>query len=280
MAQLFISDLDGTLLRNDATLSDYARHHLERMLESGLPFSIATARSLTSVQQIIGDLPVQLPIVCANGAYMADLKSGEHAFTQSLPTETAAHILETVARERYSSFVSAYNGSQRQLYFPRQRDAGAQWYWKERSSLQDPRLREVDKLEHSLNDQVICLSIINRMENIMALKARFAEQFPDQLEMYVYHDVPEAGWGWLSIYDHQSTKANGIRHISQVAGYEIGQTIVFGDQNNDISMFRMAGKGVAMGNAIEALKEVAHEIIGTNEEDSVVNYLRNLTDHS
>ena len=53
----------------------------------------------------------------------------------------------------------------------------------------------------------------------------------------------------------------------------LGQAIVFGDEANDIPMFEIAGRGVAVENAIPELKRIAHEIIGPHHSDSVVRYL-------
>jgi hydroxymethylpyrimidine pyrophosphatase-like HAD family hydrolase len=51
---------------------------------------------------------------------------------------------------------------------------------------------------------------------------------------------------------------------------------VFGDQLNDASMFQIAGRGVAVSNAVESIKGIAHQVIGDNESDAVVRYLEEI----
>ena len=65
---LYVSDLDGTLLDRNARLSDITRYGLTRLLDAGLTFTVATARHVSSVRQILEGLPLQLPVISSNGA--------------------------------------------------------------------------------------------------------------------------------------------------------------------------------------------------------------------
>ena len=69
---LYLSDLDGTLLQNDATLSPYAREQLNRMMENGLCFSISSARSTGTVTGILAGLRLNVPIALFNGVLYYD----------------------------------------------------------------------------------------------------------------------------------------------------------------------------------------------------------------
>lgn len=75
MRRLFVSDLDGTLADRDARLSAFSRRQLTGLLEAGLPFSVATARSVHTLAPIIEGLPLRLPVVELNGAFITDLKT-------------------------------------------------------------------------------------------------------------------------------------------------------------------------------------------------------------
>ena len=70
--RLFLSDLDGTLLMPDATLSDHAYTQLSILLQRGLPFTVATARTMYSVLPILRGLPLQYPMILQNGAVLYD----------------------------------------------------------------------------------------------------------------------------------------------------------------------------------------------------------------
>ena len=64
---LYVSDLDGTLLQNDATLSPYARDELNRMMDEGLQFTVSSARSTGTIIDILKGLKLQLPCALFNG---------------------------------------------------------------------------------------------------------------------------------------------------------------------------------------------------------------------
>ena len=63
MNTVYVSDLDGTLLRSDATLSVFSRDTLTRLLSEGLLFTVASARSVASIRPILAGLKLPLPII-------------------------------------------------------------------------------------------------------------------------------------------------------------------------------------------------------------------------
>ena len=76
--KIYISDLDGTLLRDDATISPWSREKLTSLLNDGVNFTIASARSANSTKQILGDLPLTLPVIEINGAFITDYHTYKH----------------------------------------------------------------------------------------------------------------------------------------------------------------------------------------------------------
>ena len=75
---LYVSDLDGTLMRNDETLSENTVRIINELVEKGLSFTYATARSVESARPITGGLKLNLPVVTRNGAVLADNATGKH----------------------------------------------------------------------------------------------------------------------------------------------------------------------------------------------------------
>ena len=66
MESLFGSDLDGTLLPDDATLSDHSRRELLSLLEEGVKITVASARSVPSMKALLGGIPCRLPVIGSN----------------------------------------------------------------------------------------------------------------------------------------------------------------------------------------------------------------------
>ncbi len=98
---LYISDLDGTLLRDNASLSDYARTSLSRMLHAGLPFTVASARSIVAIRSILEGLPLRLPVVEFNGAFISDFATGAHRCIHSYDRDLAYIHTASLLLERY-----------------------------------------------------------------------------------------------------------------------------------------------------------------------------------
>jgi hypothetical protein len=83
-SMFYVSDLDGTLLANNASLSEFSRAHLAQLLREGLSFTVASARSVVAMQLMLQGLPIQLPVVEFNGAFLSDLATGRHEVINSI----------------------------------------------------------------------------------------------------------------------------------------------------------------------------------------------------
>ena len=91
---LYVTDLDGTLLGEEPRIPDEAVEMLNEMLDAGLPFTVATARSWASTKKIVKDLHLKHPIVLYNGAHLLDPVTGELMENCSL---TRKQMLEVAA---------------------------------------------------------------------------------------------------------------------------------------------------------------------------------------
>ena len=92
MSQIYISDLDGTLLQNDGTISKYTREKLKILIKNDVKFTVASARSVISIQKILVDIPIKLPIIEFNGAFISNLKTGDHLIINEINKECHLNI--------------------------------------------------------------------------------------------------------------------------------------------------------------------------------------------
>ena len=276
MPPLYISDLDGTLLHPDATLSAYSRDALNGLIADGLHFSIATARSVTSIRQLLDGLDLRLPVVNLNGALVSDLQSGHHHAVHALAPEICHKAYECIAAVGYTPFVSTTNGPRDRLYYNRADSLGMQWFVDERRRAGDARLAQIEDIRRAFDEQVLALTIIGHdASTIQELRQLLASECPEALQTYIfpnsYSDLNDV---WLTIADARATKDNGIRLLADYCGLSLDELTVFGDSDNDVEMFRMAPRAIAVANAVDAVLSLATETIGANREDSVVRYLQ------
>lgn len=276
MPPLYISDLDGTLLRPDATLSAYSRDALNKLIADGLHFSIATARSVTSIRQLLYDLDLQLPVVNLNGALVSDLQSGHHHAVHALSSEICHRVYECIAEAGYTPFVSTTNGLRDRLYYNRADSPGMQWFIEDRQRAHDRRLRQIDEIRRAFDEQVLALTVIGHdAATVDTLRQVLASECPDALQTYIFpNSYSDLGDVWLTVADTRATKDKGIRLLAEHCGLSLDELTVFGDSDNDVEMFRMAPRAIAVANAIDSVLDLATETIGGNGEDSVVRYLQ------
>jgi Cof subfamily protein (haloacid dehalogenase superfamily) len=270
---LYVSDLDGTLLDKDAALSHRSRQVLTRLLNLGLRFTVATARSIVSVQAILGDLPLRLPVIEFNGAFLSDYRSGRHLLVNALLREVAAALHADIVAAGQAPIISTFDGRRDRLYFGPILNPGVQWYLDDRRKNHDPRLAEAPTTAEVLTEQVVCMTVIGRQEALTALRAVLERRVGPHIETHCQPALYSEGWHWLTVHDRRASKDQAIRCLQERCGMKDAELVVFGDHANDLKMFQIADRGLAVANATEDLKQVSHHVIGPNTGDSVALFL-------
>ena len=273
MEKTYISDLDGTLLRNNAALSDHSRSQLIRLIESGVHMTVASARSIFSMRHILAGVPFKLPVVEFNGAFISDIHTGAHTIINDIGPDIKPEIYDLIRTHNCIRCISSFNGRTDCLYYNHIDNPGMDWYLHDRLSVQDARLKKIDRLENSLNDQVVCFTVIHTEPVVTKLHRHLKKRFDSQIESYAFENAYSPGWYWLTVHDRRATKARAIRILMNDLGFPLKGLTVFGDNLNDIQMFDLAPRAIAVDNAVDALKARATQIIGTNEDDSVVDFI-------
>ncbi len=274
MNTVYISDMDGTLLTDAATLSPFSKSILRELLQDGLPFTVASARSVVSMRAMLQGLKLRLPIVEFNGAFISDLESGRHEIINSIEPGIVENVYRLIGDFDCVPFISSFNGTEDCTYYKDIINDGMEWYLNDRLSNKDKRWRAAEDLTHAFNDRVVCLTVVGCPDVLLELEAAIREQHAERVETHHFENRYSPGWYWLTIHDYRATKARAIQVLLESYGLKGHEVVVFGDHNNDIKMFQMAGRAVAVANATAELKRHATEVIGCNEDDSVMKYIR------
>ncbi|NLW82858.1 MAG: HAD family phosphatase [Phycisphaerae bacterium] len=275
---IFVSDMDGTLLQTAGRLSDYSRQTLAELLAAGVRFTVASGRAWAEMTPILGDLPLRLPVIAVNGAYLTDYATGRHYVINHLDGELAGAIYAHILDEGLLPFVVAHNGAEDCLYWERLINAEMQWYHDILELEHDQRLRRIGRLTDALRDKVIAFAVMGPRENVTVLAGLLAERYPGRMENFLFENPYSPGHWWLTIHDCKACKSRAIETLLEMEGIPNEQLTVFGDHINDIKMLQKAGRAVAVANAEEIVKQHADEIIGSNDDDAVVKYIqRNAT---
>ncbi|MFD1738372.1 Cof-type HAD-IIB family hydrolase [Bacillus salitolerans] len=271
---IFISDLDGTLLQKNAQLSPNTKKILIQLLNEGLPFTVASARSVKSIQTIMKDIPISLPIIEFNGAFLSDIKTGEHLFIHNISPNLLDEIYSLGQKFESLPFISTFNGKKDCLYYQDIHNEGMDFYFQERVRMKDDRLQHAVILKEAFRDQVVCFTFINQKEKLQELYAEIEGKIGGHVELHLFEELYKPGWYWLTVHDKKATKDQAIQTLKKYINLPNAKVTVFGDGVNDTKMFHAADYSVAVDNACAECKYSANEVIGNHCEDSVAFYLK------
>lgn len=266
---LYVSDLDGTLLNTEGKLSETSRSLLSGMLSGGLSFTVASARSVWSIGQMLHGLDLPVPVLEFNGAFISDMKTGEHIVVNAMNEAVKHGIYLEIQAAGFLPFISTFDGSRDNLYHSAIVNDGMRWYYHDRVSMRDPRLRPPRTLEGILDEQVICFTVVDREEKLKPLAERLEGLYGGMIKLHLFKHLYAEGWHWLTVHDARACKAKALEKLLDMLHLSAADLTVFGDDVNDIEMFEQAGRSIAVANAIEPVKQRADLIIGSNREDSV-----------
>ena len=272
-SKIFVSDLDGTLLQSDGTLSEYSRQKLTELLEAGVHFTVASARAWGEITPILGDLPLSLPVICINGAYLTDYATGNHLVINNIDNAFAETIYQRILDGELLPFIVTHNGTEDCLYWQELLNEQMQWYHDILHVHKDKRIRRTEDLKCALAEKVIAFAVMGPPERVRDLSKLLAEKYPGLLENFLFENPYSPGHWWLTIHDQRACKSKAIRTLVEMTGHDLEDLTVFGDHINDIKMFQLAGTAVAVANAEPEVRGHADEIIGSGNDDAVVKYI-------
>ncbi len=241
-------DLDGTILRSDKSISPHTKDVLARCREKGIRIAVATARSETAAKRYTDIL--QPDLIISNGGAL--VRQGETAVHQCmLSAEASNDIVATVMRSRDLISVSV------------ETEKGYYATWGEPNS---PDYAHAIHYDFEIPLGLTTYKITAELK-AADLAEKLAMEYPE-CGMMKFSDGQ-----WYRFAHRDASKMNGVRAAARFFGLDIAQAAAFGDDYNDIDMIEGCGFGIAMGNAIGAVKAAADGVCDLNDRDGVATWL-------
>ena len=258
---LIATDMDGTLVRSDQTVSAYSHEVLRRVVAAGVPVFGVTGRGPRLRTITSRDLPMARFLVCAQGGYVLDLVAGEAIAVVRLPAEVAREAVKLLEDEVGPVLITVEADDADGA--PLHGEVGFGWPFPEgwREATRDAAVRG-DLLK------VFVKAPDRHPDEFLAVARRV---LPREL-----CDVTYAGQGFLEICPAGVTKAAGLATVADRLGVAAADVLAFGDMPNDVPMLVWAGHSVAVANAHAEVLAVADEVALSNDEDGVARYLDTL----
>ncbi len=260
---LYITDLDGTLLRNDATVSDYTVNVINRLINEGILFTYATARAHTSASIITRDITPRVPAVVYNGTFIVDAGTGDRVSVKHMTREESDYVLKVFTDHGVSPIVySIIDGVEKYSYCYELLPEASKVFLDARKG----DARENPTIPEMLGEgQVFHFSSLADEERLAKIQNVLKKDFPAELFLDRYfHEM------FLEIHPKGATKAEGVLELKRILRCD--RVVCFGDGNNDIPMFGISDECYAVENAEPALKNIATAVIGDNESDGVARW--------
>lgn len=268
MKTLYISDLDGTLLRPDGTVSEYTAAVISRLVDAGVPFSYATARSAQTAWKATGGLPVTAPVVVHNGVMIAEARTCRPLRVFSFSAEESAEIFGAFRAAGLLPIVYSLLGGRCRFSFLRQRERAEQSAFI-LSRRGDEREREVSSPGALLDGEPYYFSCLGKEGELSPVYGRLKERY----RCYFARDI-YTGAQWLEVTPKQASKARAALEVKEMLG--CGRMVCFGDEINDVPLFEAADECYAVANAAAELKRIATGVVGGNDIDGVARFLEKL----
>lgn len=267
MKTLYVTDLDGTLLNKNDQISTYSLEEINALIDKGMDFTFATARSLVSASTVIKGLTTNIPVIVYNGSFLMNAETGEILSSSSFTKAEKQYMKGRLKELGISPIVYSFvNGVESVSWVSNKMNEGKKHYFSNRKG--DKRLRPLEDEEKLYEGDVFYFTCIGEKEELLPLYDAFKDQeaYRCTLQQELYREEY-----WCEIMPKNATKANAVVKLKELL--QCDRVVSFGDAVNDLPMFRISQECYAVANAVEELKKEATHIIGSNEEDGVAKWL-------
>ena len=243
--KMIVTDLDGTLLRTDKSISEFTRAVLEQRRKSGIKLVYATGRG-GSADRVA---PAELfdGRVTMNGA-VAHIEDAL-VYCRLIPYLAARPVL-LACDKRGLNTTSECSGMHYSNFV-----VSAKW----------PQITDFELVDFSLHDidAEKLYALVNNPEDVLFIESLL----PKDLYLSLSRD------GMAMIMHRDATKAKAVAELARIWGISASEIAAFGDDLNDMDMLEYAGAGVAMGNAVEEIKAAADFVCLSNDEDGLAEWI-------
>jgi len=254
MYRLVAMDLDDTLLTDELTVTEATLRALEEAAALGVRLTVATGRSYRSAKRIAGRIGLNVPLITYQGSLVKDPRDGTVLYERFVPRETARRVYDFCAARglHLQTYIDDW------LYAFEENDK-----LKAYAALSDipytvvPGFKDLPEGNHTK------LIIIGEPEELDRLGPELRELAGPEMH------VTKSKATFLEVLHREGTKGDALRFLAAYYGIPMEETVAIGDAWNDWEMIQAAGLGVAMANAVPALKEIADYVTLSNNEDGV-----------
>jgi Cof subfamily protein (haloacid dehalogenase superfamily) len=264
--RLIALDLDGTALDSNRAIRPATKEALAEAQKRGIKVVLVTGRHHVATHPYHHELGLPTPAVCCNGTYLYDYGRAEVLRGAPLRKEQARSLLTHCRREGVHTLI--YSGHAMNFEVQNDHLTGLIDWANQYPAAIRPVLRLIPSFDRLIDDEAILWKFVISHDD-RAVVERCVAAMGAELDL-------SYEWSWIDRVDvAQSGNSKGARLAEWAKSQDIrlDEIIAFGDNLNDISMLKLAGLGVAMGNGEAEVKDIADLVTTTNDTDGIAETL-------
>ena len=241
MYKMIVTDLDGTLLDKNKSVSYISKKYLKSLKDNGYIICVDTGRTLGRAKYALGGFDYINYIIGNNGTYIYDVSNDKSLYKSSIKTENIKALFIKYLDEYEVFEINSYENI---------------LSYRSRTRNIEPYVEKIDNKDEFFNK-------INDVYNVTISSFIMQDSFSNKK--------------WITLINKNDNKFNGLCILKDKIGINNNDIIAFGDGLNDVVMIENVGFGVAMKNALDEVKNKANDItLDDNNNDGVVNYLKSI----
>ncbi|MEG0386956.1 sugar-phosphatase [Niameybacter sp.] len=257
MYKLIALDMDGTLLKDDKTISEATKKAIEQAKDRGVKVVLASGRPIDGIERYLEELDLlsgQDFVISFNGAIVQNTKTKEIVSRITLNGQDLVELYTLAQKLRVNIHAFSKEGCITPMMSK---------YSLHEGEINGIPVKEVDYNELSPEEEIIKIMMVDEPDVL----EKAISQLPQ--DVYEKYTVVRSAPFFLEFLHKQVNKGTGVESLAHILDIERKDIICMGDAGNDEHMIRYAGLGVAMENAFDEVKEMADFVTKSNEEDGV-----------
>lgn len=255
MYKMIAIDLDGTLLTDELAVSSNTMTAIRKSVELGVVVTIATGRMYPSAQRIALELGLDAPMITYQGALIKSATGGEALRQRVVPFEIAQKCIHIAAEKKMH--IQVYQDDV--LY----------------SAVENDKVEAYSKevgVGFEVEPDLLKLAKDGFMKLLFIDEPEALDLLQDELKTLLGDEacIEKSKLRYLEVTHPDANKGSALLHLAQQLGIDRSEIIGIGDNHNDAELVKSAGFGIAMGNAVAELKELADYTSLSNNEEGVL----------
>lgn len=266
MYKAIFIDIDGTLRNSERNITEKTKEIIKKVTAKGILVVLCSGRPRKYTENVSKEANASKYIITSNGGSIYDYEENRILYANAMnkdacielykiASEVNARFIMDVGSNRVVNRLKFFDGSEEEL------KTDIESFVKE-------------------NDVLQCVIADKDFEKIKGLKTKIEKiakvAIKNQHKSLLDETVPKEGSIYYDVSNEETNKGNAIRKFCEILNIELKDTVGIGDDYNDLSMFKVVGYSVAMGNANDEIKKQVNEVTVSNDENGVAVFLEKL----